>query len=404
MVEFVLLFALGFLTALLLGLFLAPAIFARVVRYTEKRLLATVPISGRELKAARDLERAAFAMENRKLSVEFRQERERRIEENKRADRLGATAGAMRGEIAELVQQVEAMSIDAADMRSGHRQEKERADALRLALSEAERGVLDRDQTNHVLADDVRRLSIDVEDMRIEIAARETEVESLRYSLEMANEERRRLRDRLNVAEGKAKDLEFRLQREESRSEGLEERLAETLSTITDQENTLERRLSEVARLRDKLKTANADLGAAEQTLRQFEEERRRQAIAARMDEDRIVPMHVNGNRAEGPAGETGPEIAGASKAAISQRVERLRARHTALVDRLVAANDTKGDEELRSEIKEIAASMISLTAAREGAASPIHAIITNGEENGVAADGARQPSLAIRAAAQMRE
>jgi hypothetical protein len=75
MVEFVLLFALGFLTAILLGLFAAPAIHGRIVRFTERRLLATVPMSAAELRAARDMERAAHAVEAARGVMDLRKER-----------------------------------------------------------------------------------------------------------------------------------------------------------------------------------------------------------------------------------------------------------------------------------------------------------------------------------------
>lgn len=398
MVEFVLLFALGFLSALLLGLVLAPAVFGRVVRYTEKRVYATVPISGRELKAARDMERAAFALENSRMSVSLRNERDRRVSEAKRADELAGKAGTMRGEISELSQQIDALSIDAADLRSSNRQERERADALRLALSETEERLSQRDEERRTLSGNTRRLSSDLEAMRIDLATRETEVESLRSSLDMAGEERRRLRDTANAAENRSKDLQFRLEREESRSAALEARLTENLAKLVDQESTIERRTAEIARLRDRLKTAAADLRALEKAGQKLNEENR--VTPNGIDHSKGLPMQINGQATDA----SGEDTAQASKIAISQRVERLRARHTALVDRLVAANDTDGDQELRSEIKEIAASMISLTAAREGASSPIYAILGNVEaEQGGNFDAARQ-SLATRAAAQLHE
>ncbi|AZN73117.1 hypothetical protein D5400_19100 [Georhizobium profundi] len=398
MVEFVLLFALGFLSALLLGLVLAPAVFGRVVRYTEKRVYATVPISSRELKAARDMERAAFAVENSRVSISLRNERDRRVGESKRADELASKVGAMRGEISELTQQINSLSIDAADLRSSNRQERERADALRLALSETEERLSRVEEERRSLSSSTRRLSSDLEAMRIDLATRETEVESLRSSLDMAVEERRRLRDATNAAETRSKDLQFRLEREEGRSAALEARLTENLAKIVDQESTIERRTAEIARLRDRLKTATADLRALEKAGQKLNEESR--VALNGTEQSKGLPMEINGQSNDASS----EDSAQASKIAISQRVERLRARHTALVDRLVAANDSDGDQELRSEIKEIAASMISLTAAREGASSPIYAILGNVEaEQGGNFDAARQ-SLATRAAAQLHE
>lgn len=387
MVEFVLLYALGFMSALLLGLFIAPAIHGRIVRFTEKRLRATVPLSASELKAARDMDRAAHAVENRRIDMELHVEREKWVYENKRAERLQHAAATMRGEIETLVQQIDAMSIEAADMRSEIRQRDQRADALKLALSDAERVTADRERHAIELQQDLRRLSIDLEDMKIGMATRETEAESLRCSLETANEERRRLREQSKALEARTKDAEYRLVREEERSVALEQKLAEAVSKLTDQESTLERRNAEIARLKDKVKALNGSLRAGEATLRPF-------GTAGAKDgngEDNVTATTIDAN---------GNDTI--DRAAISQRVEKLRARHTALVDRLVAANDTSNDQALRSEIKEIAASMVSLTAAREGSQSPIHAILASEEAAGRVDGG--EPSIAVRASALMRE
>lgn len=394
MVEFVLLYALGFLSALLLGLFIAPAIHGRIVRFTEKRLRATVPLSTSELKAARDMDRAANAVENRRIGMELNAERAKRVCENKRAERLQQTAATMRGEIETLVQQIDAMSIEAADMRSEIRQRDQRADALKLALSDAERVTMDRERHAIELQQDLRRLSIDLEDMKIDMATRETEAESLRCSLETANEERRRLREETKALETRTKDAEYRLVREEERSVALEQKLTDTVSKLTDKESTLERRNAEIARLKDKVKALNAALRAGEAALSTLGNPGRRP----------LGPAGAKDGNGEHDVTATTTEANGndpIDRAAISQRVEKLRARHTALVDRLVAANDTSNDQEIRSEIKEIAASMVSLTTAREGSQSPIHAILAS-EDGAGRIDG--EPSLAARASALMRE
>ena len=51
MIEFVLLFALGFLAAALVGLIVAPIIQRRVVSLTERRIRASVPLSAAEIRA-----------------------------------------------------------------------------------------------------------------------------------------------------------------------------------------------------------------------------------------------------------------------------------------------------------------------------------------------------------------
>jgi hypothetical protein len=49
-IQFALLFGLGFLTAIFLVFLVAPAIHRRIVWFTEKRLRATMPLSAREVR------------------------------------------------------------------------------------------------------------------------------------------------------------------------------------------------------------------------------------------------------------------------------------------------------------------------------------------------------------------
>ncbi|OLP53638.1 hypothetical protein BJF92_05655 [Rhizobium rhizosphaerae] len=77
MIEYALLFALGFLTAALLCLLVAPLIQRRIVYFAEKRLTATMPISPQEVRAQKDAVRAEHAAEAARLSFAVRRERER---------------------------------------------------------------------------------------------------------------------------------------------------------------------------------------------------------------------------------------------------------------------------------------------------------------------------------------
>jgi hypothetical protein len=66
-IEQVMLFSLGFLVAALLALAIAPAFSRRAFRLATQRLEMLLPVSAREVLAGRDLLRAEFAVEQRKL-------------------------------------------------------------------------------------------------------------------------------------------------------------------------------------------------------------------------------------------------------------------------------------------------------------------------------------------------
>lgn len=73
MIEQTLFFALGFLSASVLTIFIANAIWRRAVRLTTKRVQAALPVSLAEIKADRDQLRTEFAMAARKLEMSVEQ-------------------------------------------------------------------------------------------------------------------------------------------------------------------------------------------------------------------------------------------------------------------------------------------------------------------------------------------
>ncbi|MGH6800185.1 MAG: hypothetical protein ACRECZ_01995, partial [Methylocella sp.] len=60
-------FALGFLVASIIALAIAPAFWARAIRLSTRRLEMQIPLSPEEIRAGRDLLRAEFAVERRRL-------------------------------------------------------------------------------------------------------------------------------------------------------------------------------------------------------------------------------------------------------------------------------------------------------------------------------------------------
>ncbi|MDR3497115.1 MAG: hypothetical protein P4L82_21170 [Ancalomicrobiaceae bacterium] len=69
MIETALYYALGFLSAGLIALILAPALWTRAVRLTRRRIEASQPLTLAEIKADRDQLRADFAVTSRRLEL-----------------------------------------------------------------------------------------------------------------------------------------------------------------------------------------------------------------------------------------------------------------------------------------------------------------------------------------------
>src|SRR5271166_5111887 len=69
MIQAVLLIALGFLTASLIGVLIAPSLWHRAYRLSRKRLEQSLPISLSEIEASRDQLKAVYAVRMRRLET-----------------------------------------------------------------------------------------------------------------------------------------------------------------------------------------------------------------------------------------------------------------------------------------------------------------------------------------------
>ena len=75
--QSVLFFVLGFLSAGLISLIIAPAVWRRAAFLTRKRIEASVPLTLAEIQADKDRMRAEFAMATRRLEINFKTFREK---------------------------------------------------------------------------------------------------------------------------------------------------------------------------------------------------------------------------------------------------------------------------------------------------------------------------------------
>lgn len=366
MIEYALLFALGFLAATLTGLLIAPAIQKRIVKFTEDRMRATMPLSPQEVRAQKDMARAAFAAENARLAQSVRRERDKHTQQLVKNEKLLAEAAGIVTENSELHAQIADMNIEAGDMRSALRREELKSEQLRAALVAA-----DRDMRAKLAG--ASHLYADLDNMKIELATRETALENLKSRIGNLKDERDKLRGELKASGERTAALEVRLSREEGRVRQLETKLTREVAGSADKDNAIERRIAEIDRLREKVKTLTAENKEATK------------AVSATGLARTIATSRISNRRPE--KAQTVPPID------IAALEEEARNQGTALTERLLAAKAGSDDAALREEMADLASKMIVLTAAREGASSPVHDLIATIDPT---LDG-DEPSLAQR-------
>ena len=69
MIQAIMLIALGFFTASLIGVLVAPSLWSRAYRLSRKRLEQTLPTSLSEMEATQDQLRASYAVRMRRLET-----------------------------------------------------------------------------------------------------------------------------------------------------------------------------------------------------------------------------------------------------------------------------------------------------------------------------------------------
>ncbi len=354
-IEYALLFGLGFLAAAMIVMLIAPAIHRRVVLYTENRLKATMPLSPQEIRAQKDMVRALYAAENAKTTQELLRERELAVSLKLANDTLSREASRLMADNQDLQVQINEMSVEAADFRSKVRRAEVEAVNLKEALRRTEESLAAKDLEISAFARRIERIMADVDNLKIERTTRETEIENLKMRMQALRDEREELRRDTKLLTKRAKDAEIRLAQEEHKVLRVEDRLARAMAENVDKDSLLERKMKEIERLKQGVKTANSQVRAAAKALK-----------AANLPVPDFKEIAVS---EEPPAARTAATDGRDAEAALA---DELQHRHTALTERLLKAKAATNDKALREEIADIAAKMVVLTAAREGEKSPI--------------------------------
>nr|WP_236771230.1 hypothetical protein [Agrobacterium tumefaciens] len=404
-IEYAILFGLGFLTATLLALLIAPAIHRRIVAYTENRLRATMPISPQEVRAQKDMARALYAAENAKVRQELETEREKNTSLRLANEAASSDAYRLGEQNRSLSLKIEEMTLEIGELRTGLDASEERAGTIAASLTQQEQAANERASQMADLTARLTNLTRELDDSKILAATRDLEAEQAKQSATRFRKEGETASRELQDVAARNKEAMSAVARESRKVARLEEQVATLMAKNADLDTMLTLRNQEAARLREQL------------------------AAAGGRENDMIIRLPNPAVPAEkaapppqqpAPAPEAAPAIAAdAGQAAteeespalpvveeptapqpngLEQEIEDIRNQGTALTERLLNVRGTGNDEPIRREIARIAAEMIALTAAREGEKSPIPGLLAK------ASGSSGRESLAKRAKVVMEK
>lgn len=212
MIESTLFFVLGFLAASLGALMIAPAIWRRAVRLTERRIEDTKPLTIAEIRADRDMLRAEFARHVRRLELAvgvFRRKVAERMVDASRAKDSEREAVAERGRaMARLLETEAQLTASREDVASA------------LAdVSVALRSIEDRDDEITALQAKIADLEYDADTRKMEIAVLKTTIDNLEAQRTQLEDQSRLLAHKILGADREIarRDATIELERERIR-------------------------------------------------------------------------------------------------------------------------------------------------------------------------------------------
>nr|WP_210347451.1 hypothetical protein [Agrobacterium sp. OT33] len=405
-IEYAILFGLGFLTATLLALLIAPAIHRRIVAYTENRLRATMPISPQEVRAQKDMARALYAAENAKVRQELETEREKNTSLRLANEAASSDAYRLGEQNRSLSLKIEEMTLEIGELRTGLDASEERAGTIAASLTQQEQAANERASQMADLTARLTNLTRELDDSKILAATRDLEAEQAKQSATRFRKEGETASRELQDVAARNKEAMSAVARESRKVARLEEQVATLMAKNADLDTMLTLRNQEAARLREQLAAAGGRENdmiirlpnpavPVEKAVSPSQPTTPAPAAAletAPAAEEEAAPAMA----AEEPAPPVVTEPAASQ--GLEQEIEDIRNQGTALTERLLNVRGTGNDEPIRREIARIAAEMIALTAAREGEKSPIPGLLAK------ASGSSGRESLAKRAKVVMEK
>ncbi|MGV2050525.1 hypothetical protein ACQZ48_10615 [Agrobacterium sp. 22-209-1] len=405
MIEYAILFGLGFLTATLLALLIAPAINRRIVAYTENRIRATMPISPQEVRAQKDMARALYAAENAKIRQELDTEREKNTSLRLANEAASSDAYRLGEQNRGFSLKIEELTLEIGELRAALDAAEEHAGALQANLAQQEQAANERAGQMSDLTARLTHLTRELDDSKILAATRDLEAEQAKQSATRFRKEGETATRELQDVAARNKEAMTAVARESRKVTRLEEQVATVMAKNADLDTMLTLRNQEVARLKEQLaatggrsndmiirlpnpavsddKTVNPSQPTAP-------------APAAALEPAPAAEEAIPAAAAEEPAPPVSTEPAASQ--GLEQEIEDIRNQGAALTERLLNVRGAGNDEPIRREIARIAAEMIALTAAQEGEASPIPGLLAK------ASGSSGRESLATRAKVVMEK
>lgn len=388
MIELIMFFALGFLSASLVALVLLSAVWHRAVRLTTKRIEGAIPVSMAEIQADKDQLRAEFAMSTRRLETSVEHLKLKTTEQFAELGRKNDT-------IRKLKQESEEKSAKVGALEAQER-------VLRQKLSNTEEELSLKSKELHQAESELAKKATEMASLARSLSDKGVESDSRHIEISTLEAQCVKLKERISGLEKEVAAAEERAAEERNAAD----RAARSLVDERGQVETLNNRLSEMEEL------ASAGKSQAEmlsKNIVSLESEAHRQADLAGRRETELTARLAQ-REAELIELRTALETSRDEALSLHREIENSGRSYTATVDALKSeksmnegaiaqlrqdrdrlqreteglkkqaetnwANERVEGALLRERINDVAAEVVRLAANLEGKNSPIQKII----------------------------
>lgn len=379
MVENIIVFALGALVATLLALLVVPVIWRRALRLVEQRIRATTPLTMAEIKSEKDLVRADYAVQLRKVEVRYEEVKSqaaaRQIELGRREARvfeLETELGAREVDVEELEQKIEELQSNVLGL-------ERQISSQNASLKEKQHTISSSNDSLRAAKAELDDISSTADARKVEIAALTTQLEAARGRIE---ELRADLATRSVESEGRASEVDELtgvLKGRDARIRALTNRVRRRRELSLERRRRARELADLLAAQRERVAEKTAALSAAALGKMKQEEDIRKLEEAGALLKSRIADLEAK------------LEIKDREVERLGKKEERMRTRKSAampsetdaaqlresiadLAARITRMAALEGDDEVRALIDAVSADSRGVTtaAARRGERIPL--------------------------------
>jgi len=178
MIENLVVFALGALVATLLALLVIPVIWRRAARLIEARIRATTPLSMAEIQSEKDLIRADFAVQLRKIEVRYDEEKALAAEREVALGRRQARIGELEAEVAAGEETVRELDLRVEELQGTVLGLERQVSSQSAALKEKQQSISAANDKLREAEAKLNEVTALADSRKVEIAALTTQLEN----------------------------------------------------------------------------------------------------------------------------------------------------------------------------------------------------------------------------------